>query len=176
MATTASSVLVGVTGSVYMAPTGTALPTTTGASLNAAFVEVGYISEAGVITSTSTSTNDIKAWQNGDVVRRVQTQHDYTVKFTMLESNPNSLELYYNDYTSGDVQVTGTQGFRGCFVINVVDGTDLVRIVLPDAQVTERGDVAYVNGDAASYEVTLTSYPDGSSVKAYLYFTTDGAS
>lgn len=176
---TAANVLVGVTGSVYVAPTGTALPTTVDGALNAAFDDVGYISEEGVVTSTSTDTNDIKAWQNGDTVRRVQTAHDYSVAFTMLETNPTALELYYGNFTTGtngEVQVTGEQGYRGAFVVNVVDDDNLIRIVIPDGQVTEKQDVSYVNADPLSYGVTITCYPDASGVKAYIYFEANGAS
>lgn len=182
MALTADNVRVGVTGAIFRAPTGTTLPTTVGGTLDTAFWDVGYITSDGVTTSTSTDTNDIQAWQNGDIVRRVQTSHDFTVQFTMLESNETTLELYYGNFThgagaaSGTVQVKGEQGYRGSFVLNVVDDTNLIRIVLPDAQVTERGDVSYVNGDAISYPVTLTCYPDASGNKGYLYFETDAAS
>ena len=181
MALVSDNVRVGVTGAVYVAPSATALPTSTAASLNAAFTDVGYIGEDGVTTSTGTDTSEIKAWQNGDVVRRVQTSHDFTVQFAMIETNAKSLELYYGNYTSGgagsgSVQVTGTQPYRGSFVVHVVDDTDLIRIVIPDGQVSERGDVSYVNENAVSLDVTITCYPDASGVKAYLYFETAGAS
>src|SRR5688572_29067903 len=176
MAQTAANVRVGVTGAVYVAPTGTALPESVAAALDAAFDDVGYITEDGVTTATSIDVNDIKAWQNGDTVRKIQTGHDFTVAFGMLETNPTALELYYGNYAAGVVEVRGSQGFRGAFVINVVDDTDLIRIVIPDAQVTEKTDVNYVNADPATYGVTLTCYPDTNGVKAYLYFETVGAS
>lgn len=176
MTLVAANVRVGVTGALFVAPTGSALPTTVGGGLNGAFSDVGYITEDGVSTSTSIDTNDIKAWQNGDTVRKVQTGHDFTVAFTMLETNPTSLELYYGNYTAGTVEVRGDQGYRGSFVINVVDDTELIRIVIPDGQVTEKSDVGYVNADPASYGVTLTCYPDTSGVKAYIYLETVGAS
>lgn len=182
MTLTADNVRVGVTGAVFRAPAGTTLPTSVSGTLDTAFWDVGYISEDGVVTSTSADTSDIKAWQNGDLVRRVQTSHDFTVKFTMLETSEVTLGLYYNDFThgagsaSGKVQVKGVQGYRGEFVINVVDDTNMIRLVLPDAQITAREDVSYVNGDAVMYGVTLTCYPDASGVKAYLYFETDAAS
>lgn len=182
MALTASNVRVGVTGAVFAAPAGTTLPTDAVSAINAAFVDVGYVSEEGVATATATETNDITAWQNGDIVRKVQTAHDFTVAFTMIETNAKSLELYYGNYTGGPggasavVQVKGVQGYRGRFVINVIDDQEEIRIVIPDGQVTERGDVTYVNGDAVSYPVTITCYPDSSAVKAYIYFDTPGAS
>lgn len=183
MALTAGAVRVGVTGAVYMAPTGTALPTSIAGSLNAAFVDVGYLSEDGITLSNSVETTDLTAWQNAAVVRKIQTSHELSAAFSMLETNANSLELYFNDYTAGPggtdavVQVTGTQGWRGCMVIDITDdATNDVRIVLPDAQVIEFADINVVNGDAMQYGVTLTCYPDGSDVKAYLYFDTDYAS
>lgn len=176
MANSATNVLVGVTGSVYFAPAATAVPTTVGGSLNGAFADVGYISEDGVTTSTSTDTNDIRAWQNGDIVRRIQTSHDFSVSFSMLETNSRSLELYYGNYTGGAVTVDGSQPYRGAFVLNVVDDTNDIRIVIPDGQISERGDVQYVNGDAALYQVTITAYPDANGDKAFIYYGTSGAS
>jgi hypothetical protein len=182
VATTAANVQVGVTGHVYTAPLGTALPVTPTATLNAAFQEVGYINEDGLVTSTSTDQNDIKAWQNGDIVRRVQTSHDFTIQFTMLETNEKVLEVYYGNFTHGALgapgvaTVRGEQGYRAAWVFDVIDGSEEIRIVIPDGQVTERDDVSYVNGDAIQYGVTLTTYPDVSSNKAYIYFETDAAS
>ncbi|MDH4158651.1 MAG: hypothetical protein OEV62_00155 [Actinomycetota bacterium] len=180
MALTAANVQVGVTGAVYFAPSGTAVPTNPTDALNGAFLDVGYISEDGVTTSTSIDVTDLVAWQNADVVRKIQTGHDYTVAWTMLETSENTLELYYGNYTDagayGTAEVKGEQGYRGAFVIHVIDDTNLVRIAIPDGQVTEKGDVSIVNGDAISYPITITCYPDTSGVKAYVYTQTVGAS
>lgn len=182
MALNSAAVAVGVTGSVYVAPVGTTVPTSTSAGLAAGFVDVGYISEDGVTEGNANDTNDIVAWQNGDIVRRVQTSYDFTVAFTMIETNEASLALFYGNFTHGPgvtdgiVQVTGVQSGRIAVVINVIDGTRLIRTVLPSAQITERGDVSHVNGDAISYPVTITAYPDANGVKAYKYIASDAAS
>lgn len=182
MSNNAEAVRVGVTGAVYFAPAGTPVPTSVSGSLDAAFEDVGYISEDGVSESTGTDTNEIKAWQNGDVVRRVQTSHEYSITFTMIETNEKSLELYYGNYThglgadNGSVQIDGSQPYRGAFVINVVDDTDLKRIVIEDGQITERGEVVYKNDEATAYTVTITAYPDSNGVKAMIYYETDAAS
>jgi hypothetical protein len=182
----AGAVIVGVTGDVYTAPLATALPADVDTALNAAFAAVGYISEDGVVTSTSTDTTDIRAWQLGTIVRKVQTSHDFTLQFAMLETNEKSLQVYYGNFTagpttaSGVVAVTGAQGYRAAWVFDVLDSGSStegqIRIVVPDGQVTEYEDVAYVNGDAAMYGVTVTCYPDSTGTKAYLYFEAGGAS
>lgn len=182
MANTAANVRVGVTGAVYFAPSGTAVPTSVSTALNAAFNDVGYIGEDGITESTATDSTDIRAWQNGDIVRRVQTSHDYSVSFTMLETKAKALELYYGNFTagpggaSGVVEIDGSQPYRGAFVLHVIDDTDLIRVVIPDGQVSERGDVQRVNGDATAYPITITAYPDSSGNKAYIYYETDAAS
>lgn len=182
----ANAVVVGVTGDVYTAAVGTATPTDTDTALNASFLPVGYLSEDGIVTSTSTDITDIKAWQNGTIVRKVQTSHDFTLAFTMLETNEKALTVYYGAYTqgpttaSGVVSITGAQGYRGAWIFDVLDSgstTDgQIRIVVPDGQVTEHGDVSYVNGDATMYPVTVTCYPDSTGTKAYIYFEAGGAS
>lgn len=182
MTQVAGNVRVGVTGGIYVAPAATALPTTPSAALDGAFTEVGYLNEDGVTESQGTETNDIRAWQNGDVVRKVQTSHDLTYAFTLLETNPTSLELFYGNYDDGGgagpavVEITGEQPDHNSYVLQVIDGDDLIRIVIPDGQVTERGDVVYQNGDAITRPVTITCFPDADGVKAYQYLETEGAS
>src|SRR6188768_3958900 len=100
MPQSAGAVVVGVTGDVYTAAVGTALPSDTDTALNASFLPVGYLSEDGIVTSTSTDITDIKAWQNGTIVRKVQTSHDFTLKFSMLETNEKSLTVYYGSFTA----------------------------------------------------------------------------
>lgn len=169
MTLTADNVRVGVTGGIYFAPISTTLPTDTETALNVAFVEVGYISDDGVTQSISTDVNEIKAWQNGDTVRKVQTSHDVTYAFTMIESSAAALTAYYGNYSSGVVEITGDQLDHQAMVLEVEDGDHVIRIALPDAQITDRGDVVYQNGEEVGYPVTVTAYPDSSGVKAYMY-------
>jgi hypothetical protein len=173
MATTASLVRVGVTGGAYTAPEGTTIPTTAEASLDGAFAEVGYISEDGVTQSMAADITDIRAWQNGDVVRKIQTSHDLTYAFTMIETSEVTLEAYYGNYTTGTVEINADQLPHGPWVLSVIDGDAVIRIVIPDGQVTERGDISYVNGDAVGYPITITAFPDGSGNKAYMYLDAD---
>lgn len=160
MATSSANVKVGTTGKISVAPFGTALPTGSQASLNAAFKEFGYISDAGLVQPMATTTNKIKAWQNGDTVREVQTEHDLTYVFAALETNPTVLAAYYGNYAAGTIEINGIQPGPNSWVFDVIDGVDILRVVVPYAQITDRGQVSYVNGDAVSYPITLTAYPD----------------
>jgi hypothetical protein len=174
MALEADNVIVGVTGGVFFAPLGTALPVDATTALAVAFEEVGYLEESGVVEGQTSSTTKIKAWQNAAVVRILETEHSATLKLTMQESNPNTLELYYGNYAAGAVEVSGGVRPHYVIVIDVIDGTNTVRMVAEDAQVTERGDVSYVNGAIASYPITLECFPGGDGVKIHKYYETAG--
>ncbi len=171
MTLTAANVRVGATGAVYFAPIATALPTNATTALISAYTngDVGYISDAGVTQTVDESITDIRAWQGGDVVRKVQTSHDVTFDFEMIETSTNTLTTFYGGYTTGLSTITSTQLPHQRMVLEVIDGAVKLRIVLPDAQITERGDVTYASDDAVKYPVTVTAYPDGTGVKAYIY-------
>lgn len=175
MALDATQVRVGVTGAVYVAPEGTALPTDASTALPVDHEDVGYISEDGVTETQDTDTEDIVAWQNGAKVRKVQTSHDLMYSFTMIETSEITLREYYGNFTAGDgtttddeVVIDGEELPHRVWVLSVLDGDHVLRVVVPDGQVTERGDITYSNGEAVGREITITAYPvDG--VKAYIY-------
>lgn len=179
MANTAANVLAVGTGKVYGAVTGTTLPTAEIQGLAAAFLtgDLGYISDAGVTQGIAKDVTTIKAW-GGDVVRKIQTSHDLTYKFAMIETNPNSLEAYYGDQTTPatTTEITASRGLRQAWVIDIVDGTNLVRIAIPDGEIIELDDVTYSTDAAIAYGVTMTCYADSSNIKAYLYVHDTGAS
>lgn len=171
----ATNVEVAVTGAVYLAPLGTTLPTSSDAALDAAFRDVGYISEDGVTETPEEDTQEIRAWQNGDIVRRLLTSHEVQYGFTMIELNEVSLEAYYGNYAAGVVRVKGQPLPRQCMVIDVIDEGQLRRRVAPVAQVVERGEVSLTNSEATGLEVTVSCYPDASEdpTKVYIYAPVD---
>lgn len=164
MALTSSNVRVGVTGGVYRAPVGTTAPTTTSAALTG-FEELGYVSDEGIREQRSISTDDIKAWQNGDTVRRVVTDATVTYELTLLETTEATLETFYGTAAtlgvgegSISVQPSATGG-RYAWVIDVVDGAEKRRIIIAEGEVTDRGEVTYATGEAIAYPITITAYP-----------------
>jgi hypothetical protein len=165
MALDAGNVKVAVTGAVYVAPTGTAGPADTTTPLAAAWKNVGYISEDGVTEGNNTETDEITAWQNSDVVRKTITKSETTYQFTMIETNSNSLSLFYGKTISAsDTSHTigGTGAGKVSLVIDVVDGAQTIRRFIPEAEVSERGEVKFAANEALGYDVTVTAYPNAS--------------
>ena len=162
-APSAQKVIVGLTGGVYRDPTGTAsLPTNATSTLAAEFEQVGYLTDDGLTLNWfDESTNDIRAWQDNALVRRVVTEVNSTVTFTALEINDEVLKAFYGDanVSAGTTRVTTEPGVRSPWVIDVRDGTKRKRVVIFDGQVTDRAEIPVQNGAAMTHGFTLTCYP-----------------
>lgn len=178
MANTVSNVAAGkpkVTGGVWRAPAGTALPTDATTALGSTFVCLGYVSEDGVVNSNSPSTTDIKAW-GGDVVLSPQTEKPDTFQFTLIEVlNSAVLEAVYGganvETENGLTTVTANsdEGDSGIWVIETVLRGSYKRIVIPAGQVTELGDITYKDEEAVGYQVTVKALPDSNGNTHYEY-------
>lgn len=173
------------TGGILSGPLGTPLPTDASTAPDAALTGVGYISDDGVSESMNRETDKIKAW-GGDVVKIVQSEHSVTYQYTMIEAARAEVnrEVYGEPNVTATVattthgnllaiKVTAEQLPHRVRVMEIKDGDARVRIVLPDSQITEVGDVTYQDAAIIAYPVTVEAFPDASGVKAYKY-TDDG--
>lgn len=184
MVNSTANVLAGkplATGGVLRGPLGTALPTDATTAPAVGFLAAGYIGEDGVTETNGKTVENIKAW-GGDVVKVVQTEHTVTYAFTFLETlNKTVLGAVYGDDnvtttaatpTSGTLQsikVTGATLPPEEYIVEVKDGDARVRIVIPNGQITEVGDVVYSDAAVIGYPVTISALPDETGVKAYKY-------
>ena len=173
MANTVSNVSVGkpkVAGAIYMAPAGTTLPTDSSTTLNGSFVALGYVSEDGVTNTNSPESDTVKAW-GGDTVITLQTAKEDQFKFTLIESlNADVLKAVYgSDNVSGalstglTVHANSKQLAACAWVIDMILTNNAVkRIVIPEGQVAEIGDIVYKDDEAIGYEITINALPSTS--------------
>lgn len=161
MALDSQNVRVAVTGAVSMGAT-TAVAPIDADTAWAEGSDLGYVSEDGVTETRDRSSEQIRAWQNGDVVREVVTEANLTYAFTLIETKKETVELYYGNAveTNGSIAIVPSKtGGRHSFVIDVVDGDEYIRTYIPSGEITEVGDQVYANGEPVGYEVTITAYP-----------------
>jgi hypothetical protein len=88
MAGDATQLVVAGTGTISIAPYGTALPgdsTAVFEALDAAYVDLGYTSEDGATITDGVAVEDVKAWQTPYPVRRLVTDYTGTVAFDLLQ-------------------------------------------------------------------------------------------
>jgi hypothetical protein len=161
--TDAGNVRVAVTGGVFKGDYGATAPTgTSGAP--AAHTELGYISEDGVEISMpgAGDSTPIKAWQNGTTVRTIRTPSDENPSwhFTMIETTIDTVETYFgvsvtSGATEGSFEFEVTTRPDNSYVIDAIDGAELIRDYVPKGVVTEVGAHTLSNGDPIGYEVTI---------------------
>lgn len=159
---------------VLFGETGATLPTDTEAPLTA-LSACGYVSEDGLQESSEHGTEDVLAW-GGDVVRTLSTDHSLKYTMTFIEAgNLNLLKLAYGaeNVTSanGKVTIKKTNHLPGrkSFVFDMKDGTNKMRLVVPNGQIVLTGETNYTHGEVMSFECEITCYPDANGVKAFEY-------
>lgn len=162
MALTAENVVVGITGKVYAGATTATAPTSTTSTLTG-FAELGYVSADGVTFTTDKSTNQIRAWQNSDLVREVVTEGTVTYSFMLLETTQDAIELYFGStMVDGKIELNPINtGGRKSFVLDVVDGDKAIRHYVPAGEVLSVEAQTIANGEAIAYGVTVTAYVSG---------------
>lgn len=167
MALVAAEVDVAITGELFSAPLGTPLPTDASSPLDPAFIGHGYCSEDGITEAWEDNVENIVAWQSATVVRAARTETLVTFQTTLIQNRGSNLELYHPGSTMESdggtgwmLEVKPTNADPRIFVINVVDGDKLMRFVVGNGEVTERGEIQYANGSPIGYNITFTAYPD----------------
>lgn len=166
MTLTTSQVRVAITGELYVAPTGTALPSDTSTALNAAFKGLGYFNEDGVTESFERDTEDITAWQNAARVRTVITSAKATYTGTLIQTNVDVIETVFGVTVSqtgahGTYTINpGATSGRKAWVLEVIDGDEVKRISIAEGEITEIGETTYATGEPIGYAITLEAYTD----------------
>lgn len=165
-------------GALFVAPYGTPVPTDASTALNAAFENLGYISDEGLTNGTETDVEDVFAW-GGQNVLSEQTTYMESFTYNLIETNVATAKHYYGP---GNVTVNGNNiTIRAndkplpeiVFVAEIVmTGGRVKRIVVERAKIADRsGDISYVDGEPVAYPITLRAFPavsDGDSHKEYV--------
>lgn len=173
-----------VGGAIHWAPVGSTLPNSATASLDAAFVELGYASEDGLTNNNSPESDTVKAW-GGDTVLNLQNDRPDTFAFTLLESlNTDVLKTIYGSSNvivdgNGNISVKATAQDMpsGAWVFDMIlKGGRAKRIVVPNGTISELGEITYKDDEAVGYNVTITDVPDTNGVYHYEYITASAPS
>lgn len=169
-----------VVGGVFVAPSGTTLPTDATTALPEDYKTVGYITSDAVTRTVDRSVDNIYAW-GGYLISATLTESSCSVSFQCAEYlNEQAQKLLY-----GEDNVTVTAAANGaarkmeisgkvnelppeCVVVIDVRGEDSVgRIVYPHFKVTELEDVQLSESEPTVVPITGMALTDGTTGEAF---------
>lgn len=159
MANERGNVFVGVTG--YFMKLDPEEQVITSAEQEITGIDYGYISEDGIEITPNKSTENRRAWQNGDVVRVLTEEADISISLTLIEDKPETRELYYGSpEIDGKTIWNPSNSVRGRFALAVVDpnaagGKTFRRLYVFDAEVSSTEATTIANNELLGYGITL---------------------
>src|SRR5699024_10668637 len=131
MTLNSSNVRVGVTGAISVGDDTATAPTDAETSLGSGWSDLGYCGEDGVTETRERSTENIKGWQYGDVLRVVITEASISLTTVLVETKKETVETFYGgtvDSTDGSIVVVPSNtGGRKKYNLDVVDGDHYIR-------------------------------------------------
>jgi hypothetical protein len=157
MALDPDEIIVAPTGSVYIAPVGTAPPADTTTPWAAAWKDLGYLSEDAVARSFDSETVDIMAWQ-ADAPVYTDLTLTQTLQFQLMQWNEDTLVFAYGGgvAASGKYSAPAKAAYDPTALgVEIVQGSTVYRMVVARAKITEVGDSNFKGDEAAVLDVTL---------------------
>lgn len=170
-------------GYIWVAPSGTTLPTDATTELASAFMGLGYISEDGLTEPASLEAGDDIIAAGGDTVATGDPTFSKTWTGTCIEAlNENLLKVAYGSdnvtvkaattSAAGSISIEEKSRELTHYVI-VVD--ELLkdkrrrRNVMADATFLVTGDITHSHSSLMNYEFTITAYPTDSAPAQKVY-------
>lgn len=179
-----TEVVVGANGKIYVAPAGTTGPTSIDdiATLDPAFIEVGFISEDGATVTDAKTVENIGAWQSFYPIRRIVTAREFTVAFAMRQWNDVNVKFAFG---GGTVTLQAGIGWKytppdpstldeRSMVLWWADGAKEFLLYIPRGITTADTESVLTRNAAADLPITFSALSDGSAA-AYSLFTNDPA-
>lgn len=142
-----ADVMVAQTGNVYVAPVGTPAPTLVRSTLDAAWQEMGFITEEGVTYAEEIDTVPRSSWSSFYPREYTPVARRFTVSLAFREYNKRVVEFA----TEGAITKSGTEWKKSpaagdistkAFIVDWNDGVHLVRLYIPVGSVISNIDSA----------------------------------
>lgn len=163
MALASEQLVVAGVGHIYVAPEGTAMPTSLSDALNAAFVEIGYTTDDGAKFTDAKSVNAIRGWQSFYPIRHHVTERDAMLEFTLQQWNENTVPLAFGggsitEPTAGEYRYAPpppeTVDVRA-MVLDIADGDRNFRIGIPKGFVTSNTETSFLRTGPSLLPITF---------------------
>lgn len=167
-----SEVIVGNSGHVWIAPVGTTLPTADNTALDAAFVDLGYFTEAGVTVTIGRQKAEVRAWQSYAPLRNIITSQTTSFAFAMEQWDSQTAVLalgggVVTEPTTGHFKLVPPTPADGAtqwaLVLDIEDESSNLRFTTAKVELEGDVSIAFTRNEAAVLPVTLTVLDTGTS-------------
>lgn len=149
MANDASELFVGLDGNIYVAPVGTSAPSALSAP-SASWSLLGYLTEDGVTVTPGLTAQEIRSWQSQYPTRQYAQQRSLEVAFMAQQWEQQAIAAAFGGgtfNTAGGVTTytppDASDVYERAVLIDVLDGDDTIRWLIPRAINIELGEVVY---------------------------------
>ena len=158
----ADETFIGATGRIYVGAVGSTPPTNATSSPDAAFFDLGYVSEDGPALTPAKTSEALMGWQSFFQLRRFVTGIDFSVTFALLQHNQETIKLAMGGGTwTGTTQFTPADPStldERALILDVQDGSRTHRWYFPKGIITDTGEIRYNRAGGAMF--TLTYAPE----------------
>lgn len=166
-----------VGGYAFSAPIGSTRPTTADAALDAAYIDLGYVSEDGIEIATENGVTKIKDW-NLDTIAAIQESNECTITLTLMQKSVASTKEVFgegNVVATGDtitaVHYTGEILPHKQYAFPMKDGKGPQILDIGDGQITGLDGLSFKKNEVVRFPVTIECFKD----KDGRFFTLHGA-
>lgn len=161
-------ITVGANGKLMVGPPGTAVPASPTAVPNAAFVDVGGLSEDGLKLTDSKTIEDIKLWQMFYAARKIVTERDFQIAAVLRQWNAANVALAFG---GGEVSTVSSGVFKyeppspetldeRILLAYWNDGADKYLLIVPRVIVTENVETTLARSAPADLPLTFSVLGD----------------
>lgn len=166
-------IVVGANGSIYLAPVGTALPTSISDALGVAFVDAGYVTEDGVTFTDGKTLESVRAWQSLYDLRKIVTAKEAMASFSLMQWSGSNVVLAFGGGEveevvapdAGPPAVPGEYRYHPpapeaiderILAIEWSDGDKDYRLIFPKGMVSENVETNVTRSAAALLPITFS--------------------
>jgi len=172
-------IVVGGNGTVFVAPVATAEPASISIALDAAFIDIGFVTEDGATFLDGKTIEDITVWQLFYPARKLITAKEASLAFVLSQWSETVLPLAFGggatvlDVASEFSYTPPAPGVpdERAMILEWQDGTKNYRLIIPRGLVTENVETNIVKTGAA--EIPITFGIVGSAAGTPWYIQTD---
>lgn len=137
------------------------------------YQSLGWLTEDGITMTVNKETEDLKGF-GGDTALTLQTSHDVEFTFKPMEWNEAVAKEMFGaaNVTAGAAAVTVNADELPArkYVFDMRGrGNTLIRVVVPNCQLTSFGEFPFKHNEPMAAEFTLKALPDASGNKVYIY-------